>query len=44
MTGIFTIAIKPQENEEKALKNPLGIYITDFSWDKEAVKQDKNKK
>lgn len=44
MSGVFTIAIKPPENEEMALKNPLGIYITDFSWDKEAVKQDKNKK
>ena len=39
MSGIFTVAIKPPENEEMALKNPLGIYITDFSWDKEAVKE-----
>ena len=39
MSGVFTIAVKPPENDER-----YGIYITDFSWDKEAVKQDKNKK
>jgi type IV secretion system protein VirB5 len=33
--GIFTIDIRPPENEQAIFLNPLGIIITDLSWSKE---------
>lgn len=35
MTGIFTLATIPVEDEELKRINPLGIFITDFSWDRD---------
>lgn len=32
MTGVFTIMFSEPKTEEEILKNPLGIYIKDFSW------------
>lgn len=31
-TGLFTVAIKPPTNADALTRNPLGIYLTDFSW------------
>lgn len=42
MSAIVTIAIKAPENEATLTINPLGIYIKDFSWDKEASKEIQN--
>lgn len=36
MTGVFTVAIVSPDKLEKAMKNPLGIYFTDFSFSKDA--------
>jgi Type IV secretory pathway, TrbF components len=36
MTGVFSIAISSPDKIEKAMKNPLGIYFTDFSFSKDA--------
>lgn len=44
MSAIVTIAIKPPKDEETLTINPLGIYIKDFSWDKEAAKEIQNQK
>lgn len=30
-TGLFTIGITPSEDLDKVIRNPLGIYITEFS-------------
>lgn len=35
MSGIFTVAIKPPTDRAELEVNPLGIYITDFSWAEE---------
>ena len=30
-TGLFTVGITPSEDLDKVIKNPLGIYVTEFS-------------
>ena len=35
MNGIFTIEINPPQTEEVLTQNPLGIYITNFQWNRE---------
>lgn len=35
MTGIFTIKELPVEDENLKRANPLGLFITDFSWDQD---------
>ena len=35
MTGLFTINELPVEDEELKRVNPLGLFITDFSWDRD---------
>lgn len=42
MSAIVTIAIKAPKDEATLTINPLGIYIKDFSWDKEASKEIQN--
>lgn len=32
MTGAFTVEIDPPSDEDQLLKNPLGLYISRFSW------------
>lgn len=32
MTGAFTVEIDPPGDESQLLKNPLGLYISRFSW------------
>jgi type IV secretion system protein TrbF len=32
MTGAFTVEIDPPSDESQLLKNPLGLYISRFSW------------
>lgn len=34
-TGIFTVAMKPPRTIQGVLTNPLGIYITSFSWSRD---------
>lgn len=34
-TGIFTIKIEPPHTQQALLINPLGIYITSFSWSRD---------
>lgn len=31
-TGVFTVAINPPTNATALTRNPLGIFLTDFSW------------
>ena len=38
MTGLFTICFIEPKTEKEVMENPLGIYIKDFSWDKELDK------
>ncbi len=35
MNGIFTIEIESPKTEDTLLANPLGLYITNFQWNKE---------
>jgi len=35
MTGLFTITIQPPQNEKELVNNPLGIVLTDLSWDRD---------
>ena len=35
-SGIFTIQIIKSDDEAQLLINPLGMYISDFSWSKDA--------
>jgi type IV secretion system protein TrbF len=35
MTGIFTIELEAPRDEKTLNQNPLGLYITDFQWNKE---------
>lgn len=35
MTGLFTISELSVEDEEWKRANPLGLFITDFSWDRD---------
>lgn len=35
MSGIFTIVVKPPTDRRELEINPLGIYISDFSWSEE---------
>jgi len=37
MTSIFTITNIPAKDEETLKVNPLGIYISDFNWSKDAT-------
>lgn len=34
-TGLFTIEVNPPKDREAMFKNPLGIYITNLSWERE---------
>lgn len=34
-TGLFTTEIVPPETAETLLHNPLGVYVTNFSWSQE---------
>ena len=36
MTGIFTITTIPPKDEKTIEQNPLGIYISDFNWQRNA--------
>ena len=35
-SGIFTVQIIKSDDEEQLSKNPIGMYISDFSWSKDA--------
>ena len=35
MTGIFTLELDPPQTEDILQVNPLGLYITNFQWNKE---------
>lgn len=35
MTGSFTVEIDPPSEEAQLLKNPLGLFITRFSWSRD---------
>ena len=35
MTGLVTIDFTQPTNEKEIMSNPLGLYISDFSWSKE---------
>lgn len=35
MTGLVTIEFSQPTNEKEIMSNPLGLYISDFSWSKE---------
>jgi len=35
MTGIFSIIVSPPTDQKELLSNPLGLYIKDFSYNKE---------
>lgn len=35
MTGVFTFEIDTPEDEEALLANPLGLFITNFQWNRE---------
>jgi len=35
MTGAFTVEIDPPTDQAQLMKNPLGLYITRFSWSKD---------
>lgn len=35
MTGVFTIEIDTPKDEETLLANPLGLFITNFQWNRE---------
>lgn len=37
MTGIFTITMIPAKDEQTMQINPLGIYISDFNWSRDAT-------
>jgi type IV secretion system protein VirB5 len=34
-TGLFTVALSPPKTEEEAFRNPLGLYVTSFTWSRE---------
>jgi type IV secretion system protein VirB5 len=34
-TGLFHVKLMPPRNEADAFKNPIGVYITDFTWSQE---------
>lgn len=35
MTGLFTITFQPPTNEKDLINNPLGIIITDLTWNRD---------
>lgn len=37
MSGVFTVTTAPVKDEKTLKYNPLGIYLTDFSWSKESA-------
>lgn len=39
MSAVITIVMKAPTDQATLQVNPLGIYVQDFSWDKEAVKK-----
>ena len=39
MSAVITIVMKAPTDQATLQVNPLGIYVQDFSWDKEAVKE-----
>ena len=39
-TGLFTYEISPPQDEQQVFDNPLGVYVTDFSWSREFDGQD----
>lgn len=43
MTGIFTLANIPVDDDELKRINPLGIFITDFSWDRDDTVKNSDK-
>jgi type IV secretory pathway TrbF-like protein len=34
-TGLFQVRLMPPRDEADAFKNPLGVYITQFTWSRE---------
>jgi type IV secretion system protein VirB5 len=34
-TGLFNVALSPPKTEEEAFRNPLGLYVTSFTWSRE---------
>lgn len=34
-TGLFEIKLVPPDTEDKAFNNPLGLFVTNFSWSRE---------
>lgn len=39
-TGLFTYEVNPPQDEQQVFDNPLGVYITDFTWSREFDGQD----
>jgi len=35
MTGAFTVEVDPPSDQTELLKNPLGLFITQFSWSRD---------
>ena len=44
-SGIFTVQTIKSDDEKQVAINPIGFYITDFNWSKDAtaVNSDKNR-
>ena len=38
MTGVFSIELSPPKSEDQLNENPLGLYITNFQWNRELPK------
>jgi type IV secretion system protein VirB5 len=34
-TGLFQVKVMPPRDEAEAFKNPIGVYITNFTWSRE---------
>jgi type IV secretory pathway TrbF-like protein len=44
-TGLFQVKLIPPRDESDSFKNPIGVYITNFTWSREfsgAVMHDDN--
>jgi hypothetical protein len=34
-TGLFQVKVMPPRDEADSFKNPIGVYITNFTWSRE---------
>ncbi|HVT87710.1 MAG TPA: conjugal transfer protein TrbF [Tepidisphaeraceae bacterium] len=34
-TGLFNVVLSPPKTEEEAFRNPIGLYVTNFTWSRE---------